>query len=155
MLILKRKALQVPFCLHAVRPLRAWLQTGRANVRGGRSALPRLRSELLFPQDALEKTKRPQKSIIKNDQFSPANGSDPARAQELEPIGSQGQAAAARSGRAVRRPAAKQRTAVRTDQPVLLRKTALRRPGGHCGEPPPDPIPNSAVKLPSANGTAS
>ncbi len=33
--------------------------------------------------------------------------------------------------------------------------SALRRPGGSSGEPPPDPIPNSAVKLPSANGTAS
>jgi hypothetical protein len=29
------------------------------------------------------------------------------------------------------------------------------RPGGISGEPVPDPIPNSAVKLPSANGTKS
>ena len=29
------------------------------------------------------------------------------------------------------------------------------QPGGHSGEPAPDPIPNSAVKIPSANGTAS
>ena len=29
------------------------------------------------------------------------------------------------------------------------------RPGGHCGEPAPDPIPNSAVKTPSAYDTAS
>src|SRR3954468_12389271 len=28
------------------------------------------------------------------------------------------------------------------------------RPGGISGEPVPDPIPNSAVKLPSANGTS-
>ena len=31
----------------------------------------------------------------------------------------------------------------------------LRRPGGPCEEPKPDPIPNSAVKLLSANGTVS
>jgi hypothetical protein len=31
----------------------------------------------------------------------------------------------------------------------------LRRPGGISGEPEPDPIPNSAVKLPSADGTKS
>lgn len=41
----------------------------------------------------------------------------------------------------------------KTDQFYNL--SALRRPGGSSGEPPPDPIPNSAVKLPSANGTAS
>ena len=29
----------------------------------------------------------------------------------------------------------------------------LRRPGGSSEEPQPDPIPNSAVKLFSANGT--
>ena len=29
----------------------------------------------------------------------------------------------------------------------------LRRPGGFSEEPEPDPIPNSAVKLLSANGT--
>ena len=38
----------------------------------------------------------------------------------------------------------------------LLRKIAvLRRPGGYCEEPEPDPIPNSAVKLLSADGTMS
>src|SRR6266852_4422751 len=31
----------------------------------------------------------------------------------------------------------------------------LRRPGGYSGEPEPDPIPNSAVKLSCANGTKS
>ena len=31
----------------------------------------------------------------------------------------------------------------------------LCRPGGSCEEPEPDPIPNSAVKLLSANGTKS
>ena len=31
----------------------------------------------------------------------------------------------------------------------------LRRPGGYSGEPKPDPIPNSAVKLSCANGTKS
>ncbi len=31
----------------------------------------------------------------------------------------------------------------------------LRRPGGCSGEPKPDPIPNSAVKLSCANGTKS
>ena len=31
----------------------------------------------------------------------------------------------------------------------------LGRPGGHCGEPAPDPIPNSAVKTPSAYDTTS
>ena len=30
----------------------------------------------------------------------------------------------------------------------------LGRPGGHCGEPAPDPISNSAVKIPSAHDTA-
>src|ERR1700748_566878 len=33
--------------------------------------------------------------------------------------------------------------------------TVLCRPGGISGEPEPDPIPNSAVKLPSAGGTKS
>ena len=33
--------------------------------------------------------------------------------------------------------------------------TVLCRPGGISGEPEPDPIPNSAVKLPSADGTKS
>jgi hypothetical protein len=31
----------------------------------------------------------------------------------------------------------------------------LRRPGGYGGVDAPDPIPNSAVKRPSANGTSS
>ena len=35
----------------------------------------------------------------------------------------------------------------------LLRFLVLRRPGGSSEEPQPDPIPNSAVKLFSANGT--
>ena len=33
--------------------------------------------------------------------------------------------------------------------------TVVRRPGGSSEEPEPDPIPNSAVKLLSANGTVS
>ena len=33
--------------------------------------------------------------------------------------------------------------------------TVFRRPGGSSGGPEPDPIPNSAVKPPSANGTSS
>ena len=37
----------------------------------------------------------------------------------------------------------------------LLKKSVFRRPGGFGGEPEPDPIPNSAVKLPSADGTKS
>jgi hypothetical protein len=35
----------------------------------------------------------------------------------------------------------------------LLRFSVLRRPGGFSEELEPDPIPNSAVKLLSANGT--
>ena len=35
----------------------------------------------------------------------------------------------------------------------LLRLLVLRRPGGFSEELEPDPIPNSAVKLLSANGT--
>ena len=35
----------------------------------------------------------------------------------------------------------------------LLRILVLRRPGGSSEELEPDPIPNSAVKLLSANGT--
>ena len=35
----------------------------------------------------------------------------------------------------------------------LLHRSVLRRPGGHSGEPLPDPIPNSAVKVPCADGT--
>src|SRR5262249_45481457 len=38
---------------------------------------------------------------------------------------------------------------IRPPLPVLC------RPGGISGEPVPDPIPNSAVKLPSADGTKS
>ena len=38
---------------------------------------------------------------------------------------------------------------------VRLPSSALCRPGGSSGEPVPDPIPNSAVKLPSADGTKS
>ena len=34
-------------------------------------------------------------------------------------------------------------------------RRVLGRPGGISGEPVPDPIPNSAVKLPSADGTKS
>jgi hypothetical protein len=34
-------------------------------------------------------------------------------------------------------------------------KTVLRRPGDFCRATRPDPIPNSAVKRPSANGTMS
>ena len=37
--------------------------------------------------------------------------------------------------------------------PCLLRIFVLRRPGGSSEELEPDPIPNSAVKLLSANGT--
>jgi hypothetical protein len=37
----------------------------------------------------------------------------------------------------------------------LLADAVFCRPGGCCGEPEPDPIPNSAVKLPSADGTKS
>ena len=32
---------------------------------------------------------------------------------------------------------------------------SFRRPGGYGGGSPPDPIPDSAVKSPSADGTAS
>jgi hypothetical protein len=38
---------------------------------------------------------------------------------------------------------------------VQLASFALGRSGGYGGEPKPDPIPNSAVKLSSANGTKS
>jgi hypothetical protein len=38
-------------------------------------------------------------------------------------------------------------------QNSLLRFFVLRRPGGFSEELEPDPIPNSAVKLLSANGT--
>ena len=41
----------------------------------------------------------------------------------------------------------------RFDAFCLLRFLVLRRPGGSSEEPQPDPIPNSAVKLFSANGT--
>ena len=36
---------------------------------------------------------------------------------------------------------------------VLLASIVLGRPGGFSGGPVPDPISNSAVKLPSADGT--
>jgi hypothetical protein len=36
-----------------------------------------------------------------------------------------------------------------------LLHSVLCRPGGISGEPVPDPIPNSAVKLPCADGTKS
>ena len=39
--------------------------------------------------------------------------------------------------------------------PVLLRNSVLCRPGGSCEAIRPDPIPNSAVKRLSANGTLS
>jgi hypothetical protein len=35
------------------------------------------------------------------------------------------------------------------------RNIALNRPGGYCGVAAPVPIPNTAVKRPSANGTSS
>jgi hypothetical protein len=35
------------------------------------------------------------------------------------------------------------------------RRRVFGRPGGYCEGPAPDPIPNSAVKTLSANGTAS
>ena len=38
---------------------------------------------------------------------------------------------------------------------ACLSSFVLRRPGGNSGEPVPDPIPNSAVKLPCADGTKS
>ena len=41
----------------------------------------------------------------------------------------------------------------RTALNSLLRIFVLRRPGGSSEELEPDPIPNSAVKLLSANGT--
>lgn len=37
----------------------------------------------------------------------------------------------------------------------LLTNIALSRPGGHGGAAAPVPIPNTAVKRPSANGTSS
>ena len=36
-----------------------------------------------------------------------------------------------------------------------VRLSVLRRPGGYCEEPEPDPIPKSAVKLLRANDTSS
>ena len=45
---------------------------------------------------------------------------------------------------------------IKKDQTLLLvPHVVFRRPGGPCEEPIPDPIPNSAVKLLSANGTVS
>jgi hypothetical protein len=38
---------------------------------------------------------------------------------------------------------------------ILRSRAVLRQPGGHSEGPPPDPIPNSAVKPFSADGTAS
>ena len=40
-------------------------------------------------------------------------------------------------------------------QEIQLASFVLRRPGGSSEEPEPDPIPNSAVKLLSADGTMS
>ena len=42
-----------------------------------------------------------------------------------------------------------------TKSSLIPSYVVLRRPGGPCEEPKPDPIPNSAVKLLSANGTVS
>ena len=42
-----------------------------------------------------------------------------------------------------------------TDVIDLLASFVLGRPGGFSGGPVPDPISNSAVKLPSADGTKS
>ena len=43
-----------------------------------------------------------------------------------------------------------------TDDCLLIPDiSVLCRHGGSSGEPEPDPIPNSAVKLPSADGTKS
>ena len=42
---------------------------------------------------------------------------------------------------------------MRDDDDCLLRIFVFRRPGGSSEEHEPDPIPNSAVKLLSANGT--
>ena len=39
-------------------------------------------------------------------------------------------------------------------QPEKLRRDTKKFPGGYCLEETPDPIPNSAVKLKDANGTA-
>jgi hypothetical protein len=36
---------------------------------------------------------------------------------------------------------------------AVVDRSVLRRPGGHSEEPIPDPIPNSAVKVLSADGT--
>jgi hypothetical protein len=41
------------------------------------------------------------------------------------------------------------------DQPASHEKHAFCRPGGYGGATAPDPIPNSAVKRPSADGTSS
>ena len=42
-----------------------------------------------------------------------------------------------------------------TENERLLASNVLGRPGGFSGGPVPDPISNSAVKLPSADGTKS
>lgn len=55
-------------------------------------------------------------------------------------------------------PNAKHEGARRTDGPSPkdhMLANILRRPGGLSEEPEPDPIPNSAVKLLSADGTVS
>lgn len=43
----------------------------------------------------------------------------------------------------------------RPEQRPIMLANILRRPGGLSEEPEPDPIPNSAVKLLSADGTVS
>ena len=40
-------------------------------------------------------------------------------------------------------------------RPTSFHSSVLRRPGGYCEEPEPDPIPNSAVKLLRADDTPS
>ena len=47
------------------------------------------------------------------------------------------------------------RAADRSIIKTLLASSVFRRPGGWSEESTPDPIPNSAVKLFSANGTVS
>jgi hypothetical protein len=45
--------------------------------------------------------------------------------------------------------------AMRLTSLLIVFRPVLCRPGGYSGEPEPDPIPNSAVKLPCADGTKS
>ena len=47
------------------------------------------------------------------------------------------------------------RTSHFAPNPASRKTLALSRPGGHRGVPPPVPIPNTAVKRPSAYGTSS